>query len=87
MGHRRVDIADSRHRFWTVYSYVIAYRWETNPYRSSPSCTGRGSWMPSFSSGFSDDPRKYRSRTYFPDTRSASFSPSPAFELGCQPSS
>jgi plasmid stabilization system protein ParE len=31
MGHHREDLADSRHRFWTVYSYVIAYRWETTP--------------------------------------------------------
>ncbi len=31
MGHHREDLADSRHRFWTVYSYVIAYRWETKP--------------------------------------------------------
>ncbi len=31
MGHQREDLADARHRFWTVYSYVIAYRWETTP--------------------------------------------------------
>jgi antitoxin ParD1/3/4/toxin ParE1/3/4 len=31
MGHGRKDFADSRHRFWTVYSYVIAYRWDTAP--------------------------------------------------------
>ena len=31
MGHHREDLADSRHRFWTVYSYVVAYRWETKP--------------------------------------------------------
>ncbi|MGO4881495.1 MAG: type II toxin-antitoxin system RelE/ParE family toxin [Bryobacteraceae bacterium] len=31
MGHFREDLADSRHRFWTVYSYVIAYRWESKP--------------------------------------------------------
>ena len=31
IGHDRVDLADSRHRFWTVYSYVIAYRWNTVP--------------------------------------------------------
>jgi antitoxin ParD1/3/4/toxin ParE1/3/4 len=31
MGHGREDFADSRHRFWTVYSYVIAYRWHTTP--------------------------------------------------------
>jgi len=31
MGHRRVELADARHRFWTVYSYVIAYRETTSP--------------------------------------------------------
>lgn len=31
MGHSREDLADSRHRFWTIYSYVIAYRWDTAP--------------------------------------------------------
>ena len=31
MGHHREDLADSRHRFWTIYSYVIAYRRETKP--------------------------------------------------------
>lgn len=30
MGHHRRDLADARYRFWTVYSYVIAYR-EANP--------------------------------------------------------
>jgi plasmid stabilization system protein ParE len=31
MGHHRKELADSRHRFWTVYSYVVAYRSETTP--------------------------------------------------------
>ena len=31
IGHGREDFADSRCRFWTVYSYVIAYRWDTTP--------------------------------------------------------
>jgi plasmid stabilization system protein ParE len=31
MGHHREDLADRRHRFWTVYSYVIAYRDKTKP--------------------------------------------------------
>ena len=31
MGHHREDLADARHRFWTVYSYVIAYRDQTRP--------------------------------------------------------
>ncbi len=31
MGHLREDWADSRHRFWPVYSYIIMYRSETKP--------------------------------------------------------
>jgi hypothetical protein len=31
MGHCREDLADTRHRFWTVYSYGIAYRDQTKP--------------------------------------------------------
>jgi len=31
MGHRREDLADSRHRFWSVFSYVIVYRPDTQP--------------------------------------------------------
>jgi plasmid stabilization system protein ParE len=31
MGHHREDLADRRYRFWTVYSYVIAYRDQTGP--------------------------------------------------------
>jgi plasmid stabilization system protein ParE len=31
MGHHRKDLTDERHRFWTVYSYVIAYRHQTRP--------------------------------------------------------
>ena len=30
-GHHREDVADTRHRFWTVYSYVMAYRDQTKP--------------------------------------------------------
>jgi plasmid stabilization system protein ParE len=30
-GHHREDLADTRHRFWTAYSYVIAYRDQTRP--------------------------------------------------------
>ena len=26
MGHRRADVSDARYRFWSVKSYVIAYR-------------------------------------------------------------
>jgi antitoxin ParD1/3/4/toxin ParE1/3/4 len=31
IGHYRADLADSRYRFWTVYSYVIVYRWTVAP--------------------------------------------------------
>jgi len=31
MGHYREDLADARHRFWTVYPYVVAYRCHTTP--------------------------------------------------------
>jgi plasmid stabilization system protein ParE len=31
MGHFREDLLDKRHRFWSVYSYIIVYRWETKP--------------------------------------------------------
>ena len=31
IGHHREDLADARHRFWTVYSYVIAYRDQIRP--------------------------------------------------------
>ncbi|HLK51896.1 MAG TPA: type II toxin-antitoxin system RelE/ParE family toxin [Candidatus Angelobacter sp.] len=30
-GHRREDLADSRHRFFLVFSYLIVYRPETKP--------------------------------------------------------
>jgi plasmid stabilization system protein ParE len=29
--HFRLDLLDQRYRFLTVYSYVIAYRWEAQP--------------------------------------------------------
>ena len=31
LGHYREDLADKRHRFETVFSYLIVYRWETRP--------------------------------------------------------
>lgn len=31
LGHFREDLLDQRHRFWSVYSYVICYRWEPKP--------------------------------------------------------
>lgn len=33
MGHFREDLLDRRYKFWSVYSYVIAYRWEADPIR------------------------------------------------------
>ncbi|HYO10087.1 MAG TPA: type II toxin-antitoxin system RelE/ParE family toxin [Tepidisphaeraceae bacterium] len=27
-GHRRSDVADVRYRFWSVFSYLIAYRYD-----------------------------------------------------------
>src|SRR4051794_31869506 len=33
MGHFREDLLDRRYKFWSVYSYVIAYRWEVDPIR------------------------------------------------------
>jgi plasmid stabilization system protein ParE len=31
IGHLREDLADRRHRFFLVYSYLIVYRAETDP--------------------------------------------------------
>jgi antitoxin ParD1/3/4/toxin ParE1/3/4 len=31
IGHSRKDLLDQRYKFWSVYSYVIAYRWEASP--------------------------------------------------------
>lgn len=31
MGHTREDLADKRHRFWPVHSFLVVYRPETNP--------------------------------------------------------
>ena len=31
MGHYREDLLDRRHRFWSVWSYLIAYRWQATP--------------------------------------------------------
>jgi plasmid stabilization system protein ParE len=31
MGHRRKDVRNPRYRFWTVYSYLIAYHPDTVP--------------------------------------------------------
>jgi plasmid stabilization system protein ParE len=31
IGHFREDLADKRHRFFLVYSYLIIYRYESKP--------------------------------------------------------
>jgi plasmid stabilization system protein ParE len=31
MGHRRADVKNPRYRFWSVYSYLIAYYPDTKP--------------------------------------------------------
>jgi plasmid stabilization system protein ParE len=31
IGHFREDLLDRRYKFWSVHSYVIVYRWETEP--------------------------------------------------------
>ncbi|MEP7354252.1 MAG: type II toxin-antitoxin system RelE/ParE family toxin [Acidobacteriota bacterium] len=31
IGHLREELADRRHRFFLVYSYLIVYRYETKP--------------------------------------------------------
>lgn len=33
IGHLREELADRRHRFFPVYSYLIVYRFETQPCR------------------------------------------------------
>lgn len=31
MGHPREDLLDQRHRFWSIWSYLIVYRWQAKP--------------------------------------------------------
>ncbi|MGA2439475.1 MAG: type II toxin-antitoxin system RelE/ParE family toxin [Tepidisphaeraceae bacterium] len=31
IGHFRDDLLDHHYKFWSVYSYVIAYQWEASP--------------------------------------------------------
>ncbi|MDB5301195.1 MAG: hypothetical protein JWO87_2858 [Phycisphaerales bacterium] len=31
IGHYREDLLDRRYKFWSVYSYVIVYRWDVTP--------------------------------------------------------
>jgi len=30
-GHYREELLDQRHRFWSIWSYLIVYRWEATP--------------------------------------------------------
>ncbi len=31
MGHYRESLLDRRHKFWSVWSYLIVYRWQAVP--------------------------------------------------------
>jgi plasmid stabilization system protein ParE len=31
LGHYRENLLDRDYRFWSVYSYVVAYRWNVTP--------------------------------------------------------
>jgi antitoxin ParD1/3/4 len=31
IGHFREDLLDRNYKFWSLYSYVIVYRWQTIP--------------------------------------------------------
>lgn len=44
MGHFREDLLGRRYRFWTVYSYVIAYRWMFRPFKLSRWFMVRDCW-------------------------------------------
>ena len=41
MGHRRADVRDARYRFWSVKSYVIAYRADVQVLRVARVVHGR----------------------------------------------
>ena len=41
MGHRRADVRDARYRFWSVKSYVIAYRADAQALRVARVVHGR----------------------------------------------
>lgn len=36
IGHYHVELLDRGYRFWNFYSYVVCYRWQKNPFKSSP---------------------------------------------------
>jgi plasmid stabilization system protein ParE len=31
IGHYHAELLDARYRFWSFYSYVVAYKWEATP--------------------------------------------------------
>jgi toxin ParE1/3/4 len=31
IGHYREDLLDQRHKFWSIWSYLIVYRWKAKP--------------------------------------------------------
>ena len=41
VGHRRADVKSPTYRFWSVYSYVIAYRYSSKTSRSCEWYTAR----------------------------------------------
>lgn|ERR1051325_4552565 len=43
-GHRRADLTEEEVKFFPIYSYLIVYRAETNPSRSSPFSMAAATW-------------------------------------------
>jgi plasmid stabilization system protein ParE len=43
-GHWRKDLTDEQVKFFTIYSYLIVYRPETPPCRSSPFSMAAATW-------------------------------------------
>ena len=31
LGHQRETLLDVRHKFWSIWSYLIVYRWQVTP--------------------------------------------------------
>jgi len=31
MGHHRNELIDNRHKFWSVWAYLVVYRWQVEP--------------------------------------------------------
>jgi plasmid stabilization system protein ParE len=51
MGHTRVDVRDTGYRFWHVYSYVIAYRYDDTTLTVVRVVHGRRNFRKLFGSG------------------------------------